>query len=69
MTASLKNLKKAYNKALKENEVVFSLNDSRFLTSYASYLINYLETIGIKDNETIHFYEKEGKVTRIKGVN
>ena len=42
---SYKRIKKAYNKAIKENKEVFLYDDSAMLVKYAYYLIGYMETI------------------------
>ncbi len=41
----LKELKNLYNKAIKENKESFTYNGDEYLTSYAKYLIEYLETV------------------------
>lgn len=60
----LKELKKAYDKAVKENKETFEIEDVLLLTAYAKYLIQYLEEtmklndedeIGLKNKQTINF--------------
>ena len=59
-----KELKKAYDKAVKENKETFEIEDVLLLTAYAKYLIQYLEEtiklndedeIGLKNKQTINF--------------
>lgn len=45
----LRELKTLYNKAVKENKESFMYNGDEYLTSYAKYVIEYLET---RFNET-----------------
>lgn len=45
----LKELKNLYNKAVKGNKESFTYNGDEYLTSYAKYVIEYLET---RFNET-----------------
>jgi hypothetical protein len=40
----LKELKNLYNKAVKDNKESFIYNGDEYLTSYAKYVIEYLET-------------------------
>lgn len=40
----LKELKNLYNKAVKDNKESFTYNGDEYLTSYAKYVIEYLET-------------------------
>ena len=60
----LKELKKAYDKAVKENKETFEIEDVLLLTAYAKYLIQYLEKtmelnnedeIELKNKQTINF--------------
>ena len=60
----LKELKKAYDKAVKENKETFEIEDVLLLTTYAKYLIEYLEKtmklnnedkIELKNKQTINF--------------
>ena len=59
-----KELKKAYDKAVKENKETFEIEDFLLLTAYAKYLIQYLEKtmklnnedeIELKNKQTINF--------------
>ena len=59
-----KELKKAYDKAVKENKETFEIEDVLLLTAYAKYLIQYLEKtmelnnedeIELKNKQTINF--------------
>lgn len=60
----LKELKKAYDKAVKENKETFEIEDVLLLTAYAKYLIEYIEEtmklnnedeIELKNKQTINF--------------
>ena len=60
----LKELKKAYDKAVKENKETFEIENFLILTAYAKYLIQYLEKtmklnnedeIELKNKQTINF--------------
>lgn len=44
-------LKEAYNQALKENKVQFTFHNNILVTSYAKYLIEYLDSIYNKNHE------------------
>ena len=44
----VKKLEKAYNKALLDNKDQFVFENNVLLTAYAKYLIQYLETKGLK---------------------
>lgn len=48
-----KELKRAYNKAVKENQDVFDLNGHLLVVGYAKYLIEYLTNQGAKDDTEI----------------
>lgn len=55
----LKELKKAYDKAVKENKETFEIEDVLILTAYAKYLIQYLEeTMKLNDEDEIELKNK-----------
>ena len=55
----LKELKKAYDKAVKENKETFEIEGVLILTAYAKYLIQYLEeTIKLNDEDEIELKNK-----------
>lgn len=55
----LKELKKAYDKAVKENKETFEIEDVLLLTAYAKYLIQYLEkTMKLNDEDEIELKNK-----------
>ena len=47
--ATLKDLKRAYRKAVKQNADTFKIEKYEFVTGFAKYLIEYLEMIGIQE--------------------
>lgn len=56
----LKELKKAYDKAVKENKETFEIEGVLILTAYAKYLIQYLEeTIKLNDEDEIELKNKQ----------
>lgn len=56
----LKELKKAYDKAVKENKETFEIEDVLLLTTYAKYLIEYLEkTMKLNDEDKIELKNKQ----------
>ena len=55
-----KELKKAYDKAVKENKETFEIEDVLFLTGYAKYLIEYIEkTMKLNDEDEIELKNKQ----------
>lgn len=54
----LKELKASYQKAVKNNDECFKLKDLEFLTSYAKYLLEYLENKKVKDEDYINLEQK-----------
>ena len=48
--ATLKDLKRAYRKAVKKNMDTFKIEKYEFVTGFARYLIEYLEMIGITED-------------------
>ena len=56
----LKELKKAYDKAVKENKETFEIECVLVLTAYAKYLIQYLEkTMKLNDEDEIESKNKQ----------
>ena len=56
----LKELKKEYDKAVKENKETFEIEDVLLLTAYAKYLIQYLEeTMKLNDEDEIELKNKQ----------
>lgn len=56
----LKELKKAYDKAVKENKETFEIEGVLILTAYAKYLIQYLEeTMKLNDEDEIELKNKQ----------
>ena len=54
-----KELKKAYDKAVKENKETFEIEDVLLLTAYAKYLIQYLEkTMKLNNEDEIELKNK-----------
>lgn len=55
-----KGLKKAYDKAVKENKETFEIEDVLLLTAYAKYLIEYIEkTMKLNDEDEIELKNKQ----------
>jgi hypothetical protein len=56
----LKELKKEYDKAVKENKETFEIEDVLILTAYAKYLIEYIEkTMKLNDEDEIELKNKQ----------
>ena len=56
----LKELKKEYDKAVKENKETFEIEDVLLLTAYAKYLIEYIEkTMKLNDEDEIELKNKQ----------
>lgn len=56
----LKELKKEYDKAVKENKETFEIEDVLILTGYAKYLIEYIEkTMKLNDEDEIELKNKQ----------
>jgi len=51
--ATFKDLKDAYKKAVKDNLESFKIEEFIFLTSYAKYLIQYLEMRHVPDDKIL----------------
>jgi hypothetical protein len=51
--ATVKDLRKAYEKAVREGKDTFSIDGYDFVTGYAKYLLEYLKMRGIPDDKVL----------------
>ena len=51
--ATVKDLQKAFDKAVKENSVQFKIEEYEFLTSYAKYFLQFLTSNHVPDNKVL----------------
>ena len=62
--ATVKDLRKAYENAVREGKDTFSINGYDFVTGYAKYLLQYLEMRDVPDDKVLKTFivKKDGAV-------
>lgn len=51
--ATVKDLRKAYEKAVREGKDTFTIDGYNFVTGYAKYLLQYIEMRGVPDDKVL----------------
>lgn len=55
MKLKFKEFKKAYKEAVKNKQVKFKVKNEEFITTFAKYLIEHLNNLNKKDNDSFEF--------------